>query len=128
MQGKRWLLLLSLGLSACAMTASEIPHQQVIPVLEAPPTQPYTVLRHFIEVANLCRTVTGTLDISTVVEKVYRETRADAIINLEIRERQTLDQDIIEGLMNFGTMGLTRCRNTVIEGDAIRFGIEESNP
>jgi len=125
MKEKVWIiLLLSLGLSACTMTASEVPRRQAIPILKSPPTQPHTVIRHFIEVANLCRDVTGTLDIGSVVEKIRRETGADAIINVEIRERQTLGEDVMEGLMSFGTMGLTRCRNTVVEGDAIRFGIE----
>lgn len=125
MKAKVWIiLLLSLGLSACAMTASGVSRRQAIPILESPPTEPYTVIRHFIEVANLCRDVTGKLNIDSVITKIRRETGADAIINLEIRERQTLDEDVMEGFTRYLTMGLASCRDTVVEGDAIQFSIE----
>lgn len=110
-------LLVAASMSTSACTIAKISGAGPRPMLMNNPQGKYDVIKHFVVEKSIAWDWTNSAEMDQLVAEVLAETKADAVANLRVTIKYTV-QDF---LCNSVTCGLANSKTWAVEGDAISF-------
>ena len=107
--------LIVLILAACTPTVKTFSTTEI--VNGAPIGRKYSFITHVRAEKNICFDYSDKADMSDVLDEVKKKYGADALVNVKYTAKTTGGG----AWANFFTLGIANCKDTIIEGDAIKW-------
>jgi len=109
-------LVIACGLSSC--TVLKFQARPTKPVYITDLNEKYEAIRHFSKSKGIRFDYTKTIDVTSLLAEEFEESKADAVVNLNIKVKSTGS----DFFMNLVTLGGANAYTVEVEGDLISFG------